>query len=341
MRTSLLLLLLTLGLGAGCDGRLLAPEPPATPVAVFDELWGEVDRYYAHFGLKEVDWHALRDTLRPTLSDATDEAALFAVLCAMLVRLEDGHVNLYAPPPLGTCSYSDWYTRYPHNFNPDLLWRSYFAQRLRVTGDGRIGYGRLSDTVGYVYVASFSGHGWIDAVDDALQALRPFEALVLDVRDNGGGSSDNGDALAGRFADARRLFSYVRYRNGPAHDDLTAPQARYVEPTGRERFTGPVAVLTNRRCFSACEGFVLAMDVLPHVTLVGDTTGGGLGNPLFRELQNGWSFRVPVWLQTTPQDAAIEDIGIAPDLPVHLTPEDEARDRDTILEAALQHLAGR
>jgi len=58
------------------------------------------------------------------------------------------------------------------------------------------------------------------------------------------------------------------------------------------RYTDPIALLTNRRTFSAAESFVLAMRTLPQVTIVGDTTGGGSGNPLHRELPNGWGLSV-------------------------------------------------
>ena len=86
----------------------------------------------------------------------------------------------------------------------------------------------------------------------------------------------------------------------------------YLEPTGKRQFLGPVAVLTNRRTFSAAESFVLAMRTLPQVTLVGDTTGGGSGNPLFREMPNGWSLSVSRWLERAPDGTTHEGRGIGP-----------------------------
>ncbi len=323
---------------AGCDGWLLGADPDPTPAAVFQSLWEEMDRYYAHFVVKDVDWAATGREFGPLAAAAGTEPELFTVLCSMLERLQDGHVNLYAFGDLGSCGYSGWYDRYPRNFEPGLIRDAYLGHDAAVTGDGRLTYGPLAPGIGYVHVADFGGEGWIDDVDQVLADLAPLHALIIDVRDNGGGSSRKSDALAARITDRPRLNSYVRFRNGPAHHDFTPPAPRIVEPAGPSRFTGPVAVLTNRRCFSACEGFVLAARVLPHVTIVGDTTGGGLGNPLFRELPNGWSFRAPVWLQTDPDDRPLEGVGIFPHLPVQLEVGDVVRGRDTILDAALAEL---
>jgi carboxyl-terminal processing protease len=50
-----------------------------------------------------------------------------------------------------------------------------------------------------------------------------------------------------------------------------------------------VVVLTSRSTASAVESFVMSMRVLPHTTIAGDATGGGVGDPVFRELPNGWT----------------------------------------------------
>lgn len=97
-----------------------------------------------------------------------------------------------------------------------------------------------------------------------------------------------------------------------------------------------MAVLTNRGVYSAAEDFVLAMRALPQVRTVGDTTGGGSGNPIARELPNGWVLHVPRWQVWAADGTFFEGVGLAPDLPVQMTDADRARGRDTILERALQ-----
>ena len=165
-----------------------------------------------------------------------------------------------------------------------------------------------------------------------------LKGIVVDVRNNGGGSDRNSKTVASRFFDEKRLFRYVRYRNGPRHSDFTDFIPDYIEPEGKTQFTKPVILLTNRRCFSATEDFVLAMRILPQVTVVGDTTGGGAGNPVLRVLPNGWLYRLSRWIEYTSEKESFEGIGFAPDILVGISPADSLSGKDTILETAIRML---
>lgn len=69
---------------------------------------------------------------------------------------------------------------------------------------------------------------------------------------------------------------------GPEQDDFIDFIEDAVEPLRGVGFEGRVALLTNRWNFSTAEDFTLAMQTLPNVVVVGDTTGGGMGNPISR-----------------------------------------------------------
>lgn len=321
---------------AGCADAWLGDELENSPTAVFDEVWSQIDRHYSHFTIKEADWKALYQQYRPQITETMTERKLFEVMCEMIDHLEDGHVNIVTS--FGGCGYSAWFTQYPRNYSSDLIERYYLPGRFGKAADDRITYGMIDKEIGYIHINSFSGSGWADSIDIALGALDGAAALVVDVRNNGGGSGRIAEQIAGRFADTERLYAYYRYRNGPNYSDFTQTWELRVRPMGEAPFRGPVALLTNRSCFSACEHFTLAMDELPNVTVLGDTTGGGLGNPIYRELPNGWAYRFPVWLETNVHGASLEGIGIGPDILVNMTQSDAVRGRDTILEAALGRL---
>jgi carboxyl-terminal processing protease len=189
--------------------------------------------------------------------------------------------------------------------------------------------------VGYVHIASFGGGGGADEIDEALASFGDATAVILDVRNNGGGSSNLAEAIAGRFVDGERVFAHVRWRNGPAHGDLTDYIALRVKPAARQ-FAGSVIVLTNRKAVSASEHFVLALRSQPSIVLVGDTTAGALGNPMIRELPNGWTYRLPQWIEYGPQREPYEGIGVAPAVVVRATAADSSAGRDVQLETALQ-----
>ena len=97
--------------------------------------------------------------------------------------------------------------------------------------------------------------------------------MIVDVRDNGGGSTQNSDSIAGRFADAEYLFAYYRDRNGPDHDDtrilrdLSPPRIalhyRHADAAGRTLAQGE-AVLTDPAYLQAGAGMATASDPLRH-----------------------------------------------------------------------------
>lgn len=335
-RSSVILLAGLLGLTLSCSDMLIDDGRSDSPVENFEYLWREIDRHYSHFIIKNVNWDSVYAVYRPMVTSNLSDRELFVITCRMLEVLKDGHINVFSP--FGTCGYSGWYEDYPENFTFEHVKDRYLHGVFSIAGGERITYGFLDGGIGYIHIASFTGNDWVSDIDVALEALKTARAIVLDVRNNGGGSGKSAEEVAGRFADQKRLYGYYRYRNGPEHESFTDPVPMYVEPTGNERFTGPVTVLTNRSCFSACEAFTMAMDVLPNVTIVGDVTGGGLGNPIYRELPNGWSYRFPVWLQTTRDGRALEGVGISPDVPATITKAESWSGIDTILRTAIQIL---
>lgn len=329
--------LMVLGLTAttGCIDAVLVPgDPPDDPPANFEQLWTEVDRYYSFFDQKGIDWDALYQQYRPRVTASTSDSDLFQIMAELLDHLQDGHVNLWAP--FGHYQYTGWYDRYPENYDQVLA-------RAQLTGTGRSGpleYGRLTPEIGYVYIPSFDPSRTGD-MDRALDALSGVEALVLDVRDNGGGSTDALPEIIGPFADKRRVYARHQYRDGPHHSDFSRLFDDVVGPRG-PHFAGPVAVLTNRRCFSTTEDFLLGVRVIPTMFTVGDTTGGGQGNPILRELPNGWVFRVSRWRMFLPDGTPLRDgEGLPPDYPVQLSQQDADRGVDTIIARAIALLQER
>lgn len=327
--------LLALVVAGGCIGSIVGSEPPDTPSGVFDAVWNDFDRNYSFFDIKHIDWKDVRARYRPQAAAAASVADVAPVIGRMFAELHDPHVDitLGVNNVLRSVRLDSIHT-YFSVANVQLL----YAPTSVPTASRFMRYGRLSPSVGWVWISSFGGSGWAHEIDDVIAALGNVSAIVVDVRDNGGGSSVNAEDVASRFADRTRTFSYIRWRNGPAHDDFGDYIARSFGPSGR-RFSGAVVVVTNRKCASATEDFVLAMRAIPGVRFVGDTTMGGMGNPLVRELPNGWTYRLPHWIQYGPAKEIYEGIGIAPDVVVPATAADSASGRDAQLERAMA-LAG-
>jgi hypothetical protein len=324
-------------LAAGCTDRLLGPHATPDHAAVFDELWREFDLHYALFPLKGVNWAAVGATYRPRALAATSEPAFASILGEMLDELRDPHVELTPTGVGGSLHYLSRCDTIALYFEPGVIFQRYVPVSALTPG-GHMRYGMATPAVGYIQLSSFVGEEWgrseIDAALAALPGART--ALIIDIRNNRGGAVENATQIAGRFADRSHVYGYLRLRNGPGHDDLTDFIEERVEPGPNAGYPGAVFVLTNRRDFSSAEDFVLAMRVLPRVTVVGDTTAGASGGPLVHELPNGWTYELPEWIEYTPDHRIFEEIGLAPQVVVKPTARDTAGGVDPVLERALQ-----
>ena len=327
------LLVLLAMMWVACGDMLLGSDPEDTPASNFDVLWEDFDKTYSFFEYKGVNWDSLYAVYRPQVTAQTSETQLFETMAALLDHLQDGHVNLYTP--FSVYAYANpKVLRAPANVLAPGPFRSRYVPQLQ--GNDVMRYGPLTDDIGYVAITRFAGPS--DAfrlIDEVIDAFQSMQGIVIDVRNNGGGSDTNADIVASRFTDQRRLFRYVQYRNGPAHTDFTPLLADYLEPGGPAQYTRPIVLLTNRRCASTTEDFTLAMQVLPHATVVGDTTAGALGNPVIRALPNGWNYRLSRWIELSADKVNYEGLGIPPDVPVWISPSDSLQSRDRILEEAV------
>ncbi len=324
--------LLVFPLLAGCEYLWLRPETDPTPTQVFEEAWQFADREYSFFAFKNIDWQDAYNRYRPLVNDDMTEVELFDVIADMLFELRDGHVNLVAP--FDVSRNWAWYLNSPPNFNLDVLQRFYFKGEERyprgfaVMDFGDVGYLRYGD-----FSSSFSSA----IFDQILTDFQEKKGLIFDVRNNGGGFTSLADRLVGHIIDEPRDFGFVRYKNGPDHDDFSVPDPISIEPIGDTSYLKPIMLLTNRSSYSSTNTFTLMMSQLPHVTIVGDTTGGGGGYPAQTELSNGWRIRVSSSVSTTLDGFNVED-GIPPDIRVDLDSTLLFQGKDLILERALEEL---
>lgn len=310
-----------------------------TPMTILETLWKEFDARYSFFVVKNINWDSVHVVYRSQVTSLTTDPQLFQVLSSMLGVLKDPHVSLTTP--VGTYYYTGWYSRFPTNFLGTAAVSRYLSSDYGVTAGGYLRYGKISGDLGYIYIGPNlmgDANAWGQAIDVIVDSLKAMKGVIVDIRNNGGGNDALGNIVAGRFADQRHIYSYVRWRSGPLHSDFTDYQAVTIQPQGFRQFLKPVALLTNRRCLSSAEGTILMFMSLPNVTVIGDTTGGGSANPIALTLPNGWTYRVSRWIQYTAQKTVFEGTGLPPNIPLWITPADSAAGHDDILERAIQYL---
>ena len=303
-----------------------------TPQGNFEALWRIIDEHYCFLDYKQVDWQAIHNQYINYVTPDLNNDKLFQILGNMLAELKDGHVNLYAYH--NTARYWNWYEDYPRNYSEELV-ENYLGHEYRIGGGLR--YRILDDNIAYVSCTSFSASFGNNTLTEMLRYLDLCNGMIIDVRNNGGGDLTNASLLAGRFTNEKVLVGYMCHKTGKGHSDFSEPEAIHIEPSDGVRWQKPVVVLTNRHSYSATNDFVNSMRYFPQVTLMGDQTGGGSGMPFNAELPNGWGVRFSA---CPTYDANMQQIefGIAPDIAVALSAEDQAQGIDTIIEAARAYL---
>jgi hypothetical protein len=330
----------TMGLPVPLDVRF-APFPPAdqSPVANFEALWSEFNDRYSFFELKNINWDSLHVVYKARVSSTTSGTELFGIISSMLENLRDGHVNLSTP--FGRYNYLTGHSIYHVNFLGTAAINRYTVSSLVPYAGGAMYFGRIGSDIGYLYIGPtlFGDQlAWEKAIDAVIDSCSSLQRMVVDIRGNMGGNDLLASAVASRFADGEHIFSYVRWKNGPVRGAFTAPQATVIQMAGAAQFRGRVALLTNRQVFSSAEEFVLMMRVLPSVTVIGDRTGGGSGNPIVLLLPNTWQYSVSRWIQYTPAMETFEEVGLSPAIPAEISPADSINGRDAVLEKAIDYL---
>lgn len=308
----------------------------------YDALWRVLDEGYCYFDEKlpaDSSWRDMYNKHLPKIHNAMPQDSLFDVMAELLAELKDGHVNLITPFDLSR--YSKWHTDYPSHLSTYVRNR-YLGPKYRIAGGlhyAPITYqDHAKDSIGYIVYSSFSSSISLANIANAFLQMKHCKALIIDIRNNGGGQLSYSTLLASHFATERTLTGYMRHKTGPGHNDFSSPSPVYLDTLKQGiKWLRPVVVLTNRGVYSAANDFAVTTKELPYVTLMGDRTGGGGGLPASSELPNGWAVRYSSSILTDARDKSIE-FGIEPHYYVALREEDTNQGKDTLIEEAISYL---
>lgn len=155
---------------------------------------------------------------------------------------------------------------------------------------------RLDGNIGYIHLARFVPPDVFNpAADDAMRSLSDTAALIIDMRDNGGGHPASVAYLASFFLDPgkRVHINNLIWRNRGTSTFRT--ESFWSSPTPVSYLDKPVYVLVGPKTYSAGEEFAYDLQVLKRVTVVGEKTRGGanpgglndLGSDLFVVVPTG------------------------------------------------------
>lgn len=153
----------------------------------------------------------------------------------------------------------------------------------------------------------FFGQGTADDLARALRAVAPGAAVVIDLRDNEGGSIDEVVAAASAFL---ATGTTVAKRVGP-DGSLTDLKSRAGTP-----FEGRLALLVNQGTQGPAEAFAAALQDNRSAALVGTRTGGVATVPSFHRIDADLVVQLADTGLRSPTGRAWAGAGLAPDLVV-------------------------
>ncbi|HLN28055.1 MAG TPA: S41 family peptidase [Gemmataceae bacterium] len=193
-------------------------------------------------------------------------------------------------------------------------WVGHNARRVAELSKGKLGY---------IHIPSMDEAGLDKFVRSLYSDSFDKDAIVLDVRFNGGGYTHDQvlSYLGGRD------HTYFRQRNGG--------QGMVMRAFDR-KWTKPVVLVINNRSYSDAEIFPSAFRTLGLGKLVGQPTGAHVIGTYTVRLIDGSQFRIPRVGVFTPSGADMEKEGVVPDVLVDQLPDQLAKGIDPQLEKAVE-----
>ncbi|HVF31110.1 MAG TPA: S41 family peptidase, partial [Pyrinomonadaceae bacterium] len=179
---------------------------------------------------------------------------------------------------------------------------------------------RMNGNIGYIDLRGFNDHeAGAETVAAAMSFVQNAESLIIDLRENGGGSPRMVALISSYlFGDKPVHLNDLYWRKQNKTDEFwTKPELAKVKFTNKD-----IYVLTSARTFSGAEEFSYNLKNLKRATIIGETTGGGAHPGGVVRLGDHFGVFIPSGRAINPiSKTNWEGTGVEPDIKV---PKDQA-----------------
>ena len=207
--------------------------------------------------------------------------------------------------------------------------------------------------IAYVALNSFSNWEISSTFSERAPELKKAKALIIDLRNNGGGNSRIGKVILHRLTNDTIFYGPKTqsrlhiptlkawkqdkyYHDFPYRPDTLGIGDRNL--LRNNRIVVPTAILIGHGTASAAEDFLIYADKQEHMVKIGELTNGSTGQPLMFNLPTGGIARVCTKKDTYPDGRAFVGVGIQPDIEVSKKISDYIAHKDPVLEKAIEYL---
>ncbi|NII24610.1 peptidase S41 [Pseudoflavitalea sp. X16] len=263
-----------------------------------------------------------------------------------------------------------------HQRNRRINW----AYPLPNTPWKRFRYEKLPQGIAYLQLNTFDTDSVVYDFKQRLPELYEAKAVIIDLRNNGGGNTGTGIEILKYFTSQKNINgstwrtrqhiaafkawgSFIkdeelekRLKQNPFNKAWTQKSydisrgkywysgdtSSFYNDVAGNKLTVPLVVLIGNSTASAAEDFLIALDDLKgRAVTIGERTYGSTGQPLFFYLPGGGSARICTKRDTYPDGREFVGYGVKPDIEVKRTAEDYIKKKDAQLEKAIELLSSK
>lgn len=149
----------------------------------------------------------------------------------------------------------------------------------------------LNGNIGYVNLRMFADIKYAkNAATAAMNFLSNTNAMIIDLRANGGGVPNMMQLLSSYFTDAQPVLLSNFYER---KTDTKTQLFTFANIDGKRRVGTPLYILTSKKTFSAAEAFAYSLKHLNKAIVVGETTKGGANRTKRMPVNDAFTISVP------------------------------------------------
>ena len=185
----------------------------------------------------------------------------------------------------------------------------------------------LENNIGLLKIDDFWRDNYIARFDSIYEKILATNGLIIDIRENGGGNSNNSEYILSHLTN--KIFNMSAWSSPsyiPAFASWNRPREWHVgeswigQPVKNKPFYNkPVALLINEGTFSAAEDFCVGFRNMKRGPIIGTPSGGSTGNPIGFGLPGGGWVLMCTKKDTYPDGTEFVGVGILPDIEVRET----------------------